>query len=339
MHSFKKTGKPVLVLAVVLVILYALDFALYPCTFTRNDVHAVTTNTYDDIYMGSSHGKMGIDPAVMESVSGRTGYNLCVGAEYCIDAYYLTKLILEKGHKPKRIVYDVAQGYFTSRKEEGNNYLLFYHEFPLSKAKIQYFWDAIRNCNFRTLLMPWYEYPLTYELEHMGETFSKKWHRDYGIEDLKSDTQIYHESGFVERYPVDTQELIDQGVNGINTFSVETVDPENMEYLRKLIALCKEEEIEFIAVITPIPEISLAAYSESYSQAYMYFDQFFAENDVRCINFNSNQLFSLFTHDLADYTDYNGHMNGETAIQFSELLAKILDGELPEAAPVKEAAG
>ena len=163
MHNFKKIVKTVLVLAVCITLLVGLDMALYPCTFMRNDIHAVVNNQYDDIILGTSHGKMDIDPESMEEVNGRTGHNLCVGGEYGIDAYYLTKLITEK-QKPKRIIYEVDPGYFVTEKEEGNNYLLFYHEFPVTKAKAEYFWNSIVKCNFRTVLFPWYEYSLSYEV-------------------------------------------------------------------------------------------------------------------------------------------------------------------------------
>lgn len=153
MHNFKKVLKTFLVLVVCVALLAALDLALYPCTFMRNDVHAVVTQQFDDIIVGTSHGKMDIDPEVMQEVTGRSGHNLCVGGEYGIDAYYLTKLIKEK-QNPKRIIYEVDPGYFVSEKEEGNNYLLFYHEFPFSKAKVEYFWNSIAKCNFRTVLFP-----------------------------------------------------------------------------------------------------------------------------------------------------------------------------------------
>ena len=104
MHSFKKVSKAVLVIAVCTAILILLDTALYPCTFMRNDVHTVATQEFDDIIVGTSHGKMDIDPETMEEVNGRSGHNLCVGGEYGIDAYYLTKLICEK-QQPKRIIY------------------------------------------------------------------------------------------------------------------------------------------------------------------------------------------------------------------------------------------
>lgn len=322
MHNFKRNMRVICTLAAIIAVFFLLDFILYPCTFTRNDIHAVTARQYDDIYMGTSHGKMGIDPETMEGVSGRTGHNLCVGGEYSEDAYYLAQLILEKGYKPSRIIYEISPGYFTSEKEEGNNYLLFYHEFPMSYAKLSYFWDTIRDCNFRTMLFPWYEYPISYELENMGNTFSIKWRKDFGIESLRSDSQEYHESGFIERYPVDASRL---SMTEIPEFHREDVAPRNMDYLKKLIALCKESDIEFIALVTPIPGAVLSANEKSFGEAYQFFGEFFVENEVRYINFNSNQYYPIFSHELNAYTDYDGHLNGVAAREFSEILAQVLD--------------
>ena len=69
MHNFKKVLKTFLVLVVCVALLAALDLALYPCTFMRNDVHAVVTQQFDDIIVGTSHGKMDIDPEVMQEVT------------------------------------------------------------------------------------------------------------------------------------------------------------------------------------------------------------------------------------------------------------------------------
>ena len=53
MHNFKKGLKTFLVLVVCVALLAALDLALYPCTFMRNDVHAVVTQQFDDIIITS----------------------------------------------------------------------------------------------------------------------------------------------------------------------------------------------------------------------------------------------------------------------------------------------
>lgn len=302
-------------------VFWGLDFVLYPCTFMRNDLHTVCEEQVDDLYMGTSHGKMNIDPAAAEEVNGRTGHNLCVGGEYSIDTYYMAKLLLEKGKKPSRIIYEVSPGYFTMEKEEGNNYLLFYHEFPLSMTKLQYFMDSIAKCNFRTLLFPWYEYPLSYELANLKSTVAKKSAGDYGIEDLKTENQEYHEDGFIERYPVDPSTFNMAGIREFRTADVKDV---NMEYMKKLITLCKENDIEFVAMTTPIPVPTLKKFTEGYGEAWEYFDTFFQEQGVEYINFNSREYYKAATHRPEDFTDLDGHMHGDSAREFSRILAKML---------------
>ena len=85
-----------------------------------------------------------------------------------------------------------------------------------------------------------------------------------------------------------------------------------MEYIEKLIAYCKKNDIDFVAVTTPIPIATLKDYSDNYNAAWKY------------LNFNT-QYFKAFTHDLKAYTDYDGHMNGDAARQYSRILAEILD--------------
>ena len=287
MHNFKKFLKTITVIAVCILILVMLDMALYPCTFMRNDIHAVVNNQYDDIILGTSHGMTDIDPAIMEEITGRSGHNMCVGGEYEIDAYYIAKLIAEE-QKPSRII---------SEKEEGNNYLLFYHEFPFSKSKAEYFWNSIAKCNFRTILFPWYEYSLSYELGKVKETFSQKWNRDYDISHLKSATQEYHESGFIERYPVDTSKL---KMEDLKLFDKKQINTQNLEYLGKLIDFCKENGIEFVAVTTPVPIDTLRAYSDNFNEAWKYFGEYFDERGIT-------------------------YLNGKAAEEYSRVLANILN--------------
>ena len=302
-------------------ILLLLDFALYPCTFMRNDIHAVANNTYDDVYMGTSHGKMNIDPSAVLADSGRTGHNICVGGEYSIDTYYMIRMMVERGHKPERIVYELSPGYYVREKEEGNNYLLFFHEFPLGKTKIAYFADAIAGCNFRTLLFPWYEYSLSYEIPRVAQTVSTRVRQDYSVTNLKSASQEYHESGFIARYPVDTSTFT---TVGIKISSVDEILPENMAYLKKLIDLCKAEDIEFKAVTTPLPLPLLQSGAQQYTEVWEYFNAFFEEAGVSYLNFNDMEHFGLFTHEMPAFTDMDGHMNEDAARAFSRVLAQAL---------------
>lgn len=319
MHSFKRIMKIIVGVLVITCLLKGLDFLLYPCTFMRNDIHTVTTQQRQDIILGTSHGKMNIEPVALQEITGKTGHNLCVGGEYGVDAYYLANLVIEK-QAPERIIYEVDPGYFATEKEPGNNYLLFYHEFPASLAKIGYFKDILLDCDFRTVLFPWYEYPLKYEFQKLPKTVYQKISHNYDVSYLKGTAQEYHESGFVERYPVNTSNL---KLTEPKLFSEKEVKQENIEYLKKLIQLCKEKEIEFVAVTTPIPDKMLESYPKNFETAWDYFSDFFEQQGVQYLNFN-REYYDLFSHDIACYTDYDGHMNGDAALRFSKILGYLL---------------
>ena len=326
MRSFKWIRLPVFCILAAF-ILIAMDYALYPCTFMRNDIHAVTTQTFDDIYMGTSHGKINIDPESVGLRSSRTGHNLCVGGEYPQDCIYMLRLMIEKGHKPERIVYEISPGYLVREKEEGNNYLLFYHEFPVSLAKLSYFMHSVAKCNFRTLFFPWYEYPLSYELANMRDTVRTKWEQDYSADRFRTASQEYHDSGFIARYAVDTSTFT---TDDLTPTPVSQIVPENMEQLKKLVELCRKEGIRFCAVTTPIPLPNLQAFAQDYREVWDYLGAFFEEEQVPWINFNDTEHFNLFTHDTSAFTDMDGHMNEAAARAFSGVLAGQLDSVDPE---------
>ena len=320
MHSFKKALPVIGIVIALFVIIWALDFILYPCTFIRNDIHAVSTNTYDDVFVGTSHGKMNIDPETMEAVNGRSGHNLCVGGEYPEDVLYLTKLMIEKGHAPKRLVYEISPGYFVREKEEGNNYLLFYHEFPVSVSKLQYFGSTLLKANFRTVFFPWYEYPLGSELGRVGETVGKKVNRDFSEDGFSTEKQRYHSSGFIERYPVE----ISEDDEAPDEWYPEDIVDKNMEDLKALIDLCKENGIEFVAVTTPLSDRTFEECKAGNDELNDFYSGFFEEEGVTYINFNYGDYYYMTGHELSDFTDLDGHMNGDAAKEFSKVLAEVL---------------
>ena len=325
MRSSEIILKAGIMTAVLVCLLFLLDFALYPCTFIRNDIHAVSENTYDDIYMGSSYGKMDFDPSTVYENAGRTGHNVCVGGEYAVDSYYMIRMITERGHKPERLIYELSPGYYVREKEEGNNYLLFYHEFPFCRTKLAYFADTVAKCNFRTLFFPWYEYDLSYELAHLSETLDRRIHKDYSPEGFETDTQKYHEDGFIERYPVDPEEF---SWDGLDEIFPEDLLPENLSYLRKMVEFCNEEGIEFIAVVTPQQDDVLEEFYDGFEALDDYFTDFFEEYGVTYINFNEDPYYGLAAHDPASFTDLDGHLNGDAAKAFSETLSIVLNGDM-----------
>lgn len=319
MRSFKKTGKALLCLVILFVILKLLDTALYPCTYTRNDVRTIATQQKDVILLGTSNGKMNIDPDLLLEGTGLSGHNLCAGGQYPVDAYYLARLAVEK-QDPKMIILELDPAYYMMEKEPGNNYLLFYHEFPVSRAKLDYTMDALLGQDFRMLFFPFYEYPLSVEIPHMKDTFTQKVTGDYSVERLQNSRQAYHENGFIEKFPVSVENF---PAYSPSLFEEEKVVEEDMEYLRKLVALCRENEIEIAAVSTPLPGGALHRDQAYFDAAWDYFGDFFAENEIPFYNFN-REYFDAFSHGDDVFVDYDGHMNGDAARAYSKVLGTIM---------------
>ncbi len=322
MRNFKLILSMAVIVTIFILVLFAADLVLYPCTFMRNDIHAISTESFDDVYVGTSHGKMNIDPETIENVTKRSGHNLCVGGEYPEDVYYLLKLMIEKGHAPKRVVYEISPGYFVREKEVGNNYLLFYHEFPMSVSKLEYFKNTVLKCDLRTMFFPWYEYDLSYELSHAKETVGKKLNSDYSAESFATDSQRYHENGFIEQQPVDPSEFEDEYAD---EWFPEDIIEKNMDDLKSIIDLCKEKNIEFVAVTTPLSDDALDGCMDGSKALNDYYSEFFSGAGVDYINFNFGEYYDMTDHDLNGYTDYDGHMNGDAARRFSEVLAHVLE--------------
>ena len=100
MHNFKRVLFPVIVLIVCTAVNSVLNYLLIPNNYVRIDIHNITTNEYDDVFLGTSHGFAGIDPETVDAATGRKSINLCRGGEYTRDSYYMLKLMCEH-HVPE----------------------------------------------------------------------------------------------------------------------------------------------------------------------------------------------------------------------------------------------
>ena len=56
MRNFKIILSMAVIVTIFILVLFGADLVLYPCTFMRNDIHAISENTFDDVFVGTSHG-------------------------------------------------------------------------------------------------------------------------------------------------------------------------------------------------------------------------------------------------------------------------------------------
>ena len=316
-------------LAVFLAILWLLDLLLYPCTYVRNDIHTLTTENIDVLVLGTSNARMGIDPDTMLEGTGLKGHNMANGGEYMVDAFYLLQLA-ESRHHLTSVILDVDPGYLVSEKETGNNYLLFYHEFPFSALKMRYFGAVMLPDDFRSMLFPSYEYALKDMLPRMGGNAMRKLSGDYQTDAFQTANMTYHENGFIGRTPVEEEAF--PGWNPV-LFEKNKIVQTNIDYLGRIIDFCRDHNIDLTASCLPQPDRALATYPESDQAAWNYLKSYFDENNTRFINFNDD-AYDCFPHDVSKFVDYDGHMNRDSAETFSGVLGRMLFTQIKVDKPV-----
>jgi hypothetical protein len=320
MRNFKPFGRIAIFLVVLFAINWTLNFFIYPYSYTRIDVHNITSGQYDDLFLGSSHGKSAINPFTVDTITGRRSTNFCMGGEYPMDAYYIAKETA-RNHQPTRIIYELDPGYWATTTNEDTSYASVYNELPFSSVKIEYFFAKINDSDFRNTLFPWYMYRKDYKnfLENAKVKTSAAY-KEYEREPFTSAYQSYQPEGFINIYHHDQPKSEDN----LALWDETSLNKDSVKYFEKLVKFCADEQIELIVITTPIPTETLDKYAGEFAAANDYFTAYMAKIGVPYWNFNNIDL-PGFDASIEGFSDYEGHMYGENAEIFSTILGHQLN--------------
>lgn len=300
-----------------------LNYCLYPYTYTRVDVHQLETGNFEELFVGSSHGKCGLDPQAMEEITGRKAYNVCQGGEYPMDAYFLVREAA-RHRKLKRVIYELDPGYWVTKPNQTGDYVGFYREMSWSKVKGGYFWGKMMDSDFRTVLFPWYLYRKEIKnIPHFIQVKQSRAYKEYDITAFCSRVQDYRKDGFISRKPAagdKTKE--DQPI----LWKEEDYQEDAGAYFEKLARFCKDEGIQLIAVTTPIPSRTYEKYQQAYEDGDRFFRKYMEELQVPYYNFNVEEGEGV-PRDLSSFADHEGHLYFEPARTFTLAFGKKLESE------------
>lgn len=320
MRNFKKWMIVLVFAAVFLGINEMLTYALYPYTYTRADLHHLETGDYEDVLVGTSHGKCGLDPQILEEVTGHKTVNVCQGGEYPLDVYYLVRESA-RHRKISRVIYELDPGYWAVQPNQTADYIAFYHEFPWSVVKLEYFKDKMLEADFRTTLFPWYLYRK--QFKHIPRTLEQKRsevYKNYGVEPFASEVQEYREDGFILRHHAPGDRAIQESPP---LWRPEELKQDAIDAFEKLLKFCEENEIELDVVMMPIPQVTYEKYQPEYDAAIQYFTSFMDKREVPVFNYLDDMRPEI-PRKPEMFGDYEGHMYKETAMDFSRFFAKEL---------------
>lgn len=319
MHNFKKYMYPVLFITVILCINEILMLALKPYTCFRNDMHKLETNQYDDLFVGTSHGKAGITPEIVDKITGEKSLNLCLGGEEVQDSYYIIKEAC-RVNKPKKIIYELDPGYWVSTATLGPEYRTVYDELPMSEVKAEHYLDKIWNVDFRTTLFPWYLYRKG--IRGAGARFTSKFshaYQNYDDSFYNEPSQAYTSQGQIRIHRSDTLKT----EANLILWDEKKLKSDAVKSFEKIVKLCKENNIKLTVVTTPVPQETLEKYQDNFENANKFFTSLMEKEGVEYYNYNYQEI-SGFDRSLNGFSDYEGHMYEEQSDVFSEEIGKIV---------------
>lgn len=233
----KKLAEKILILVLVLlVVIVPLGNVFVYKTEHRGKLQDglyLADEQYDAVLLGSSHMNGGFDPNVLWKQKGIVSFNYATGGQPIDVSYYLLKEILKKQEKPL-VVLDAF--YLGLTKEYGETGLVSnaLDNMDLSRNKL----DAVWNCvpaNERLF----YLFPLL--------KYHFRWSSLAAADFTYDCSSVYYTKGFgagTTHYgkPISSWE---------KTENRAAIPPKSLEYLNKIVALCKENGCRLLLVNFP----------------------------------------------------------------------------------------
>ena len=265
----------------------------------------------DILYMGTSRINGGINPAVVFNEIGATGYNFGNTSTTSFAMYYELRYAL-KHHKPKYLVMELS-GIHLARTPDATkgiinaSYEKSIYNMPDKKLFFEMLW--VNQFEFGQSDALRYMFPLI--------EYHDRW-KKVTLKDFSADP--YHFEGY-EEFLKGTYMRGD----GTNFSDQPLFDPElkpveapetNIRYFDKIVALCKENDIEIIVIVPPYLMVH-----ESY---YQITKEYCEKNNLPLLYFPTLESIAEFGIDTrTDY--YNvGHLNTLGQRKFSERLAQYM---------------
>lgn len=310
-----------LFLALCIGVTMMLNYIFIPPSSVRINLHNLRNGTeYHTIFIGTSHGQYGIDPSSVDNISGGSSVSLCMADAYPDDMYHLLKLACET-QAPGQVVYELDPSYWMNEQRSGSTQIFFYQDFPVSMAKAGYFMDKLLDLDFRSTLAPWSYYRNLYSQIplHISQKQSAAY-KNYDPSILEIPGGRYGGRGFIYRDHVEGE---DKGTYNNIPWDEGQVKPKAVQYFDRIANFCRENDIRLTVITTPVPQDTLNQYADAYEQSHIYFKKLMESYGLEYYNFNYMKP-ELMDRGMDGYWDYDGHMDGGKAREFSAVLGGFL---------------
>ena len=313
-----------LILAAVFVVLVVLlnnlfNFMLVQPGLTRTMFNELTTEQYDCLILGASHGSYGLSTEEISDGLGMNTMNMCIGGEYMIDAYYILKYAVDK-NCPKVVILDIDYQYLINRNDESILFHQVYNGYPSCINKVSYFADRIAKEEYRGAFLKWTNYwQCYYMIDKTVEKKLSKEYREYSASVVSMDkNDTYEGKGFINK-----SKNASKSTTSVLEWDESKVSDSECEYIEKIVDLCRKNDIKIIFTTVVQDPKTVAGQADKFAAADSYIRNLANKLNVEYYNFNY-LTFEAFERTENDFWDREGHMYGDTAKSFSAVYSKVI---------------
>ena len=321
--------KPAAVVLLFMGIVWALNYLVFPAkAYTRIQFHDLYT-TYgkkgkniDLLFLGTSHAYRSFDPAIFDEALGVDSYNFGTSMQTISTSYYILKEVLKTNH-PQQVVFELTYSCFNEKEHLPLKSVIVSQYMRPSVNKLDYLLHEYEFEDIFYGLIPAYCFRENMEPETLAENLKNKStaaFKNYHPSITKSETEWMESKGFV--YTDKELSIYHMGKRKPEAWDESQLSSKYLDYLDRIIALCKEENVELIFVTAPSPEATLLELG-NYDAVCRYLDALAEKNNITYYNFNLvlPEIMKLTNFDFYD----SHHVNGEGGRKVSTVLAEILD--------------
>ncbi len=297
--------------------------------FTRQrfeDFYALTNNTLDMVFVGSSHSYCTFDPDVFDNELNISSFQMGTPLQYAYTTYY-ELLEIFKTQSPRVVVYETYFGVLESPFEPKQADALFQvlkesslkddyikEVFPFNE-RLKYYYKPTR---YQQDYMQWKSKDIAHNVESYFEVYKKL--------KAKNGTEEYRSKGFVDCdiiIPEDEYDRTNQFKNrdGANF----KLDPTQIFYLKRIKELCEEQNAHLVFVTAPIANVSMD-WIKNYDKINQVITEIAQEMNVPYIDYNIiNQDEKLLeNHHFRD----DAHLNSSGAFIISKHFSNWLKANI-----------
>lgn len=291
--------------------------------------NAETDSGYDTIILGASHTRCSIDTSYIDEKLRVNSFNMGIPGETVDDMYYVLKSVC-KDNKVKKIVVDVDYYYWMNGQSQNHFSRSFiYQQIKDPQIKAEYLWKNKSYLDIRNVFSRRLTWKCT--LNKAKTNIELKKTEEYKNYDMSAGLDKdgyfataggpYMGKGFCYRYRINEVPGNPEYTQTMKRNANKELDKTVIAQFEQLVEYCKENDIQIVCVESPITPDAFrdAEVDKAVTKLKALFDSY----GIAYYDFNK-ALMSVLPRDDSAYVDAEGHMYGELAESYSELLSEVL---------------